>query len=383
MDGVLVLEDGAFFRGERFGGPVDRDGEVVFNTSLTGYQEILTDPSYAGQLVTLTYPHIGSYGVNPVDIESSAIQVAGLIVRDYHPVPSNWRSDQRLGDWLGKVDVPGLFGIDTRALTLHLRESGALRGVIRDLSDADELPFVGQASALPAGAAADALTAMALEAAAVPSMAGRDLASEVTCDAAWSMGPKDARWHVVVVDFGMKKNIGRQLVQAGCRLTIVPAHTTASEILAMAPDGVMLSNGPGDPEPVEYAVDMIAELLGDVPIFGICLGHQLFALACGARTYKLPFGHRGSNHPVRDLHTGRVEITAQNHGFAVDGGSLAGTGLQISHLHLNDDTVAGVRHRIHSAFSVQFHPEASPGPHDSHHLFKRFVDEMIRFSRTR
>ncbi len=409
MDGVLVLEDGHYFRGQRFGGRADRDGEVVFNTSLTGYQEILTDPSYADQVVTLTYPHIGSYGVNRADPESSAVQVAGLIVRDHHPVPSNWRSDQSLDDLLAEVGAPGLSGVDTRALVLHLRERGALRGVVRDLTSAHGLPYVGhvdpdlsddtevsvdQDDALSADpsdtrdrlarlGALRQIQAMARAARLVPSMAGRDLAAQVTCKTARKIGPEDAQWHVVVLDLGMKTNIGRQLLQAGCRLTVVPAQTSAAEIMALQPDGLMLTNGPGDPEPVTYAIATIATLLDQLPIFGICLGHQLFALACGARTYKLPFGHRGSNHPVRDLSTGRVEITAQNHGFAVDAGSLAGTGLAITHLHLNDDTIAGIKHRRYPAFSVQFHPEASPGPHDSHHLFKRFVDEMIRFARTR
>ena len=396
MDGVLVLEDGHYFRGQRFGGRADRDGEVVFNTSLTGYQEILTDPSYAGQIVTLTYPHIGSYGVNRADPESNAVQVAGLIVRDHHPVPSNWRSDQSLDDLLAQVGAPGLSGVDTRALVLHLRERGALRGVVRDLTAAHSLPYVGSVdpdeaddadnTAEDTGSERQALTrirAMAQAARLVPSMAGRDLAAQVTCATSRKMGPGDAQWHVVVLDLGMKHNIARQLLQAGCRLTVVPAHTTAAEIMALQPDGLMLTNGPGDPEPVTYAIATIAALLDQLPIFGICLGHQLFALACGARTYKLPFGHRGSNHPVRDLSTGRVEITAQNHGFAVDAGSLAGTGLAITHLHLNDDTIAGIKHRRYPAFSVQFHPEASPGPHDSHHLFKRFVDEMIRFARAR
>ncbi len=382
MNGVLVLEDGLFFRGQRFGGATQGAGEVVFNTSLTGYQEILTDPSYAGQMVTLTYPHIGNYGVNPDDVESEAIQVAGLIVRDHHPVPSNWRSERSLGTWLARSDAPGLCGVDTRALVLHIRERGALRGVLRDLPDADALPIAGAVSEVEGDLRAT-LDTYVTEARAVPSMAGRDLASVVTCATPWTLGSDDARWHVVVLDLGMKRNIARQLVQVGCRVTVVPATTTADAIRALAPDGLMLSNGPGDPEPVTAAAATIAALLGELPIFGICLGHQLMAIACGAKTYKLPFGHRGSNHPVRDLMSSRVEITAQNHGFAVDAGSIPGTGLAITHLHLNDDTIAGLRHRTHPAFSVQFHPEASPGPHDSHHLFMRFVDELERFARTR
>ncbi len=391
MDGVLVLEDGHFFRGARFGGRGDGGGEVVFNTSLTGYQEILTDPSYVGQIVTLTYPHIGNYGVNPSDVESGRVHVAGLIVRDHNPVPSNWRSSASLGQWLAEVDSPGLCGVDTRSLVGHIRRSGTLRGVIADLQDAGNLPIAGRLAANEAEVGRDRdrlavvrdarLEALLHDVAAIPSMAGRDLAKAVTCSEISTVGPADARWHVVVLDFGAKRNIVRQLIGVGCRVTVVPASTTASEILALAPDGLMLSNGPGDPEPVAYAVATIAALIGVVPIFGICLGHQLLAIALGGRTYKLPFGHRGANHPVRDLGGSRVEITSQNHGFAVDPGSLDGQTVALTHLHLNDDTVAGLRHRRAPAFSVQFHPEASPGPHDSHHLFERFVDSMERHDR--
>ena len=393
MDGFLVLEDGTFFRGHRFGAilPDGAGAEVVFNTSHTGYQEILTDPSYAGQTVTLTCPHIGNYGVNAGDIESSRVRAAGLIVRDHHPVPSNWRSNDSLDAWMQATGTPGLCGVDTRALVLHIRERGALRGWIAGESEhRSDLPVAG---AIALGEGQDAppswatvvqdgwLSSLVLAARSVPSMAGQDLASRVSCASPWQAGPADAQWHVVAMDFGIKQNIVRQLVDLGCRVTVVPAGSAAPQILDLAPDGVLLSNGPGDPEPVVGAVTTIAALLGRVPLFGICLGHQLLAMACGGRTFKLPFGHRGSNHPVRDLVTGRVEITAQNHGFAVDPGSLDGRAIRLTHLHMNDDTVAGLAHRQLPAFSVQFHPEASPGPHDSHHLFGRFVDSMARHRR--
>lgn len=391
MNGVLMLEDGVFFRGTRFGATESGGGEVVFNTSLTGYQEIVTDPSYAGQMVVLTYPHIGNYGVNAEDVESTRIHAAGLIVRDHHPVPSNWRSTASLGEYLTTSGTPGLCGVDTRALVGHIRTHGALRGVIADLADADALPLVGRVGAAADRGAADLadadlataddprLAALWATAQQVVSIAGQDLARVVTCAAPYTLGPADARYHVVVMDFGAKQNILRQLLQQECRLTVVPATTTAAEILALAPDGLMLSNGPGDPEPVDYAVTTIRALIGKMPIFGICLGHQLLGIALGGRTFKLPFGHRGANHPVRDLDTGRVEITSQNHGFAVDPGSLDGSAVALTHLHLNDDTVAGLRHRRTPTFSVQFHPEASPGPHDSHHLFERFGDAMRRW----
>lgn len=386
MDGVLVLEDGRFFRGSRFGADVRGGGEVVFHTALTGYQEIITDPSYCGQIVTMTCPHIGNYGVNLNDLESSRVHACGLIVRDHHLLPSNWRSETGLGAWLSETGTPGLADVDTRALVSHLRRRGALRGVIAPFAGGDRVPLAGQVRALTAADALagvaliddDALAELAAAALALPSMVGQDLASRVTCAAPTSLGNAEARWHVVVVDFGVKANIVRQLLASDCRLTLVPADTSAAQILALRPDGVLLSNGPGDPEAVTYAVPTIAALLGRVPIFGICLGHQLLALALGGRTFKLAFGHRGANHPVRDLDSGRVEITSQNHGFAVDPGSLDRMAVALTHLHLNDDTVAGIRHRQFAAASVQFHPEASPGPHDSHHLFGDFVDMMAR-----
>ncbi len=384
MNGILVLEDGRFFRGGRFGSTDGTGGEVVFNTSFTGYQEILTDPSYEGQIVVLTTAHVGNYGVNSEDVESSRPHTAGLIVRDYHPTPSNWRSREALGVYLANSGIPALYGVDTRALVRHIRDSGALRGVIRSLNPTDypDLPLAGWIAGFPEsseGAVEDtALAQHVRQAQDIPSMVGMDLASKVTTDSIWTTGAAEAPLHVVAMDFGMKTNIVRQLTGLGCRVTVVPAHTSADEILALQPTGVLLSNGPGDPEPVKPAVETIRVLLGKVPIFGICLGHQLLGIACGASTYKLKFGHRGGNHPVRELEGGRVEITAQNHGFAINPASLDGREVTVTHMNLNDDTIAGIRHRRHPAFSVQYHPEASPGPHDSHHLFHRFVALMER-----
>ena len=381
MDGILALEDGRFFRGHRFGArlaPSDGSGagEVVFNTSAQGYQEILTDPSYVGQIVTLTSSHVGNYGVNRDDPESAAVRAAGLVVRDHHAHPSNWRADRSLDAELRDFGVPGLGAVDTRALTIHLRDFGAQRAVIADWPVASPLPLAGWAHLVPDSSE---LTPLIDRARALQTMAGRDLAQTVTCTQLWTQGDADAKFHVVCLDFGIKRNIIRQLVLHDCRATLVPAHTDAATILALRPDGVLLSNGPGDPEPVLQAQTTIAQLLGKVPIFGICLGHQLLALALGGQTYKLKFGHRGGNHPVRDVETGRVEITAQNHGFAVRASSLDGRKVAITHTNLNDDTVEGLRHRSLPAFSVQFHPEAAPGPHDSHHLFGRFVASMARF----
>ncbi|MEL6179488.1 MAG: glutamine-hydrolyzing carbamoyl-phosphate synthase small subunit [Myxococcota bacterium] len=379
--GILVLEDGNFFTGRPFGGPAMAGGEVVFNTSLTGYQEILTDPSYKGQVVTLTTAHVGNYGVNAEDIESATPSAAGLIVRDYHPVPSNWRSNASLHTYLEEAGIPGLSSVDTRALVLHIRSRGVLRGVIRPLpEDTPWIPIAGHLDVLPEPVR-HVVEGYVQEAKEVPPMSGLDLASRVTTESPWSYGDETAERHVVAMDFGLKRNIVRQLAQVGCRVTVVPAQTSADAIRALNPDGLLLSNGPGDPEPVQYAVATIRELLGEIPIFGICLGHQLLGLAVGGKTYKMSFGHRGGNHPVRDLDSGRVEITAQNHGFAIDASSLDGREVAITHLNLNDETIAGIRHKRHLAFSVQFHPEASPGPHDSHHLFQQFVDLMERAKR--
>ena len=381
MNGILVLEDGRFYKGKLFSRDFAGGGEVVFNTSPTGYQEILTDPSYAGQIVVLTTVHVGNYGVNPQDVESAHPRVAGLVVRDYHPTPSNWRSARGLASYLIDAGIPAITGVDTRSLVLHIRDQGALRGVLRSLPDGIDLPLAGWVDVDGARGTAPridhpVLRTLVEEARDVPSMAGLDLATRVTCEAPYELGPSSAALHVVALDFGIKRNILRQLLEIGCRVTVVPSSTTAEQIEALKPDGVLLSNGPGDPEPVRYAVETISKLLGKVPLFGICLGHQLLALACGGSTYKLPFGHRGGNHPVRELQSGRVEMTAQNHGFAVQGSSLDGRQIAVTHINLNDDTVAGLRHKRLPAFSVQFHPEASPGPHDSHHLFQRFVELM-------
>jgi carbamoyl-phosphate synthase small subunit len=359
MKALLVLEDGTVFYGNTFAGDGEISGEVVFNTSMTGYQEILTDPSYKGQIVTMTYPLIGNYGVNDKDIESSRIQVEGFVVREYEPVPSNWRSQQTLADYLNKQGVIGIEGVDTRALTRHIRLAGAMKGVIstKDL-DPDSLVEKAKASR---------------------GLVGRDLVKEVTCHKPYQWPQeKRARFNVVVLDCGMKFHIARSLAQRGCKVVVVPAHAGAEEIRAMNPDGILLSNGPGDPEPITYAVDNIKQLIPDYPIFGICLGHQLLGLAFGGKTYKLKFGHRGANHPVKNLLTGNVEITAQNHGFCVDIESIKDPEIEITHINLNDQTLEGMRHRTLPVLSVQYHPEASPGPHDAGYLFDKFIDLMKR-----
>ena len=369
---VLLLEDGMFFEGQSFGAPHEAIGEVVFNTSLTGYQEILTDPSYKGQIVVMTYPEIGNTGVNPADVESWRPFVEGFVVREYHPVPSNFRSKSSLGRYLQKSRIPGIEGIDTRALTRHLRDHGSKMGIL-STQDFDKKSLLKKVRAHP-------------------SMVGSDLVRQVTCkkpyewkEGVWKLNPspqpsprrrrEGKQYHVVAYDFGIKRNILRNLVEAGCRVTVVPASTSASDVLARKPDGVFLSNGPGDPEPVTYAIQSVRSLLGKVPIFGICLGHQILGLALGGKTYKLKFGHHGGNQPVMDLTTQKVEITAQNHGFAVDTDSLKGKA-ELTHINLNDKTVEGLRLTKIPAFSVQYHPEASPGPHDAHYLFGRFVKMM-------
>jgi carbamoyl-phosphate synthase small subunit len=374
---ILALEDGRVFNGRAAGARCRRGGEVVFNTSLTGYQEVFTDPSYAGQIVCLTYPHIGNVGANPNDEESPKPYIEGLVVREFAHLSSSWRASETAQKYLERHNVPVIFDLDTRALVRHLRQVGALRGMV----STDGTP-------------AEKLIA---EARALPTMAGQELASRVTSPNKyeWTRGsldlatekgsapekirasaPPEARHHVVAYDFGIKQNILRLLIDYGCEVTVVPAQTSAENVLALRPDGIFLSNGPGDPEPIGYAVANIRKLLGRVPIFGICLGHQLCGLALGGRTYKLKFGHHGSNHPVKNLLTGKVEITAQNHGFCVDPESLPSSDVEITHLNLNDHTNEGLRHRSLPLFSVQYHPEASPGPHDARYLFGNFITMM-------
>ena len=378
---ILALEDGRIFNGRAAGAITRRGGEVVFNTSLTGYQEVFTDPSYAGQIVCLTYPHIGNVGANLDDEESSRPYIESLIVREFSQVTSNWRSAESAQLYLNRHKIPVIWDIDTRALVRHLRKFGALRGIVStDGTPADQLVF---------------------EAKQIPLMTGQELAGRVSCQKAydWQKGsidlasspwaeqmgeagasPNERRFRVVAYDYGIKQNILRLLVDHHCEVTVVPANTSAEDVLAVKPDGVFLSNGPGDPEPVTYAVENIRKLAGRVPIFGICLGHQLCGLALGGKTFKLKFGHHGSNHPVKNLLTSQVEITAQNHGFCVDPESLPSSEVEITHVNLNDSTNEGMRHKSLPLFSVQYHPEASPGPHDSHYLFSTFTDLMKEFA---
>jgi len=367
---VLALEDGTVFEGQSFGAPVERAGEVVFNTAITGYQEVFTDPSYYGQIVVMTNPQIGNYGANENDSESARPYIEGLAVREFSPLSSNWRSDQTAQHFLTNNGVPVISGIDTRALVLHLRSRGVMRGVLSSIStDTKELVKRAKNS---------------------PSMNGLDLATRVSTakQYTWEHGaiaaspsedvgiPLEARFHVVAYDFGIKRNILRMLVQSGSRVTVVPAGTKAEDVLALKPSGVFLSNGPGDPEPLTYQAEQVRKLVGKTPIFGICLGHQILGLALGGKTYKLKFGHRGANHPVLNKVTGRVEITSHNHGFAVDPDSLNLNDIEITHMNLNDQTLEGFRHRNHPVFCVQYHPEAAPGPHDSHYLFGDFMKLM-------
>jgi len=396
-EAIVALEDGRIFRGRSFAAPGTRCGEVVFNTSMTGYQEIITDPSYAGQIVTMTYPLIGNYGVNPDDVESDRIQVEGLIVREVCRTPSNWRARQSLPDYLASQGVVGIEGVDTRALTLHIRTAGAMKAAIST-----------------EGRSPEELIEMAR---AWEGLVGRDMVQYVTCHRAWrwhtpchsepveeplreedrraqapplvgagspercfdKLSTTDGgkgRFRVVAYDFGVKHNILRLLAASGCQVTVVPATTPADEVLAARPDGVLLSNGPGDPAGLPHIVAEVRKLIGKLPLFGICLGHQLLGLALGGSTFKLKFGHRGANQPVRELATGRIDITSQNHGFCLDIDSMPTDEVELTHVNLDDGTLEGFRHRSLPLFAVQYHPEASPGPHDAGHLFGRFTAMM-------
>jgi len=353
----LALEDGTVFLGEAFGAPGETVGEVIFNTSMTGYQEILTDPSYKGQIVAMTYPLIGNTGVNREDAESARPQAEAFVVRDLSPIPSNWRQEEGLPEWLARHRGVGIQGVDTRRLTGLLREKGFLKGVVSS-AELDPKRLVEKARAWEG-------------------LSGRDWVAQVTCAAPHpGPAPKQKRFKVAAIDCGMKANIGRLLADSGCETTIYPASTAAATILKEKPDGLFVSNGPGDPEAVPYVIETVRNCLGKLPIFGICLGHQIVGLALGGRTFKLKFGHHGGNHPVLDLKTNQVEITAQNHGFAVDPDSLPADAVEVTHLNLNDRTCEGLRHKKWPLFSVQYHPEAAPGPHDAGHLFDRFVRMM-------
>jgi carbamoyl-phosphate synthase small subunit len=372
---LLALEDGTVFEGRSFGARTERSGEVVFNTSITGYQEIFTDPSYAGQIVVLTYPQIGNYGANKADSEAIHPFIEGLVVREFSPLASNWRSEENADEFLAQHHIPIAAEIDTRALVRHLRTRGVMRGVLST-----------------APAAPDELVEKARRA---PSMSGLDLATRVTTAQPYSWReavepvsaseriaePAEPLLHVVAFDFGIKRNILRKLVQSGTHVTVVPALTPAEDVLALKPDGVFLSNGPGDPEPLEFQTAQVAKLIGKTPVFGICLGHQILGRALGGRTYKLKFGHRGANHPVLNKITNKVEITSHNHGFAVDPDSLKDSEVELTHVNLNDETLEGFRHKHHPVFCVQYHPEAAPGPHDSYYLFDQFIDMMKESSK--
>ncbi len=366
----LALADGTVFVGEHFGAPGEAFGEAVFNTSLTGYQEILTDPSYAGQIVTMTYPEIGNYGVNADDVESKGIAARGFVVRELCRRPSNFRSEKGLDEYLAEAGVVGISGVDTRALVRRLRSAGAMTAVISS-ETLDDAALVELARSSPELSGHDLIKTVMPDAA-------RDWDEPLHAFAAPSAAApgSGSAPHVVAIDYGMKFNIPRHLAAMGCKVTVLPGTATAAEVQAQKPDGIFLSNGPGDPRPLDYAVGTIRELLdGGVPIFGICLGQQLLGLACGAEIEKLKFGHRGANQPVLEKATGRVEITSQNHGFALKEDTLP-TDVEVTHINLNDDTVSGIRHKSHPAFAVQYHPEASAGPHDSGHLFARFRDMM-------
>ncbi len=371
MKALIALEDGTIFEGESFTGRGEAIGEMVFNTSMSGYQEILTDPSYTGQIVTMTYPLIGNYGVNSEDMESAAVHPKAFLVREYNAVPSNFRSEESLGQFLERYGVLGVEGFDTRALVRHIRTVGALKAIV-STEDLDRDSLVARAKAWVG-------------------LVGQDMVQKVTCDQPYGWADNrpipgsgfstvqagmNKPLKVVVLDCGIKFNQLRIMTEKGCQVQVVPATTDAQTILAMEPDGVFLSNGPGDPAGVQGVVETVRALLGKTPIFGICLGHQILGLAYGASTYKLKFGHRGGNQPVKDLTTGRVEITSQNHGFTVDLDSLDKELIELTHINLNDGSLEGMRHRLHPAFSVQYHPEHAPGPHDSLYLFDRFIEMM-------
>jgi len=378
MEALLALEDGKVFRGRSFGAAGERAGEIVFNTSMTGYQEILTDPSYKGQIVTMTYPLIGNYGVNEEDMESSKPQVEGFVVKEASGIVSNWRSRKGLGEYLKEHTIPGIEGVDTRALTKHIRTVGAMKSVL-STECLDESVLIKKAQDSPG-------------------LIGRDLVKEVTCQNPYQWSErekaekqKNDKYHntsskekgtfkVVAIDCGIKTNILRKLDATGCEVTVLPASTKAEEIIALNADGLLLSNGPGDPDGVPYVVETVQKLIGNLPIFGICLGHQIVGLAFGGKTYKLKFGHRGSNQPVKDLATEKVSITAQNHGFCVDIESLNKDEIELTHINLNDHTLEGMRHKKYPIFSVQYHPEASPGPHDANYLFDEFIRLMERWN---
>ncbi len=372
---ILALADGKVFQGCSFTGPGETWGEIVFNTSMTGYQEVLTDPSYTGQIVSMTYPHVGNYGINEQDMESERIRVEGFILREYHPVPSNWRSRQALSEFLTAAGVLGITGIDTRALTRHLRERGAMTGFI-STEDLDP----------------DSLVEKARRA---PTLDNRDLVKDVTCKQPYVWVPDEnggrrefnpaaiedwtrtrGRYRVAAMDYGIKFNILRLLAAHGAAVLVLPAATPPDEVLGYNPDGIFLSNGPGDPAAVTYVYENLRGLLGQRPIFGICLGHQMLGLAMKGSTFKLKFGHRGANQPVKDLTTGKIEITSQNHGYCVDMDSLAGQDIRLTHVNLNDNTLEGLADEKRGFFSVQYHPEASPGPHDASYLFERFIKLM-------
>lgn len=371
MKALIALEDGTIFEGRSFTGAGEAIGEMVFNTSMSGYQEVLTDPSYTGQLVTMTYPLIGNYGINSEDMESAGVHPRAFLVKEYNAIPSNFRSEETLADFLKRFGVLGVEGFDTRALVRHIRQAGALKAVV-STEDLDPESLLAKAKGW-AG------------------LVGRDMVSQVTCEKPYGWADNQAvpgssftttqqgltdPLRVVAFDFGIKFNQSRILTDKGCQVQVVPATTSAADILAMNPDGIFLSNGPGDPAGVDGVVETVRELLGQKPMFGICLGHQIMGLAYGATTYKLKFGHRGGNQPVKDLTTGRVEITSQNHGFCVDVDSLSPDDVELTHINLNDNSVEGMRHRKFPAFSVQYHPEHAPGPHDAMYLFDRFIELM-------